>query len=70
MSKNLSGTVTQFMYDRFNPVQELNSSGGVTANLLTGLGIDESMATQAKAWAEKHRIVVCSPLAEPPCPLR
>jgi uncharacterized protein RhaS with RHS repeats len=36
-----SSTVTQFVYDRLNPVQELNSSDGVTANLLTGLNIDE-----------------------------
>jgi RHS repeat-associated protein len=36
-----SSTVTQFVYDRLNPVQELNSSNGVTANLLTGLNIDE-----------------------------
>jgi RHS repeat-associated protein len=33
--------VTQFQSDGRNPVQELNSSNGVTANLLTRLNIDE-----------------------------
>jgi RHS repeat-associated protein len=41
MSKTIGGTTTQFLYDRHNPVQELNGTGGVTANLLTGLNIDE-----------------------------
>ena len=41
MSKTISGTTTQYLYDRLNPVQELNSSDGVVANLLTGLSIDE-----------------------------
>jgi len=41
MSKTISGTTTQYLYDSLNPVQELNSSNGVVANLLTGLGIDE-----------------------------
>lgn len=41
MSKTISGTATQFLYDRLNPVQELNGSNGVVANLLTGLRIDE-----------------------------
>jgi hypothetical protein len=41
MSKTIGGTTTQFLYDRLNPVQELNGTGGVTANLLTGLRIDE-----------------------------
>jgi len=43
-SKTISGTTTQFLYDRLNPVQELSAGNpptGVTANLLTGLGIDE-----------------------------
>ncbi len=39
-SKTIAGTTTQFLYDRLNPVQEL-SGGSATANLLTGLGIDE-----------------------------
>ncbi len=39
-SKVVNGTTTQFLYDGLTPVQEL-SGAGVTANLLTGLGIDE-----------------------------
>jgi RHS repeat-associated protein len=39
-SKTVGGTTTQFLYDGLNPVQELQS-GTPTANLLTGLGIDE-----------------------------
>jgi hypothetical protein len=41
IQQNENPTVTQFLYDRLNPVQELNSSGRVTVNLLTGLKIDE-----------------------------
>ncbi|HEV3114034.1 MAG TPA: RHS repeat-associated core domain-containing protein [Gemmataceae bacterium] len=46
-SKTISGTTTQFLYDRQNPVQELsagNPPASVTANLVTGLGIDESFS--------------------------
>jgi RHS repeat-associated protein len=39
-SKTIGATTTQFLYDGVNPVQEL-SGGTPTANLLTGLGIDE-----------------------------
>ncbi|MDH5642473.1 MAG: RHS repeat-associated core domain-containing protein, partial [Nitrospira sp.] len=38
--KTISGTTTNFVYDGLNPVQE-KSGSTVTANLLTGLGIDE-----------------------------
>ena len=38
--KTVQGTTTDFVYDGLNPVQEKNG-GTVTANLLTGLGIDE-----------------------------
>ncbi|UVT15732.1 MAG: RHS repeat-associated core domain-containing protein [Nitrospira sp.] len=38
--KSINGTTTNFVYDGLNPVQEKNG-GTVTANLLTGLGIDE-----------------------------
>lgn len=38
--KIINGTSTQFLYDRSNPVQELQG-GTPSANLLTGLGIDE-----------------------------
>jgi RHS repeat-associated protein len=43
MSKTIGGTTTQFLYDRLNPVQELNGATppAATANLLTGLNIDE-----------------------------
>jgi RHS repeat-associated protein len=41
MKKTISGTTTQFLYDGLNPVQELNSSNAVVANLLTGLRVDE-----------------------------
>jgi len=39
-SKTIGATTTQFVYDGLNPVQEL-AGGTPTANLLTGLGIDE-----------------------------
>ena len=38
--KIINGTTTNFLYDGLNPVQEKNG-GTVTANVLTGLGIDE-----------------------------
>ena len=38
--KTVQRTTTNFVYDGLNPVQEKNG-GTVTANLLTGLGIDE-----------------------------
>src|SRR5579885_1908859 len=43
MSKNINGSITQFEYDGLNPVQELDGANpaNVTANLLTGLNIDE-----------------------------
>jgi hypothetical protein len=44
MNRTISGTTTQFLYDGLNPVQELNGSNGVVANLLTGLRIDEYFA--------------------------
>jgi RHS repeat-associated protein len=42
-SKSINGTVTQFLYDGLNPAQELNGNvpPSPTANLLTGLDIDE-----------------------------
>jgi RHS repeat-associated protein len=39
-SKTLSSVTTSFLYDGLNPVQE-QVSGSASANLLTGLGIDE-----------------------------
>src|SRR5216684_223684 len=43
MSKTVIGTTTQFLYYLLNPVQELNGAAppSQTANLLTGLRIDE-----------------------------
>lgn len=38
--KTINGTTTNFLYDGLNPVQEKDGAT-VTANLLTGLGIDE-----------------------------
>lgn len=38
--KTIQGTTTNFVYDGLNPVQE-KAGATVTANLLTGLGIDE-----------------------------
>ncbi len=38
--KTINGTTTNFVYDGLNPIQEKNV-GTVTANLLTGLRIDE-----------------------------
>ncbi len=39
----LNGLMTQYLYDGLNPVQELNGASPpvATANMLTGLGIDE-----------------------------
>jgi len=41
--KVISGTTTQFLYDGLNPLQELDGASppNVTANLLSGLNIDE-----------------------------
>ena len=43
MSKTIGGATTQFLYDGLNPAQELDGATppNVTANLLTGLGVDE-----------------------------
>lgn len=51
-SKTTGGTTTQFLYDGLNPVQEL-SSGTPTADLLTGLGIDEFF-TRTDAVGARH----------------
>src|SRR5690348_7963515 len=40
VGKTISSMTTNYLYDRGNTVQEL-SGGSVSANLLTGLGIDE-----------------------------
>ncbi len=43
MKKTIGGVTTEFLYDGLNPVQELDGANppNITANLLTGLGIDE-----------------------------
>lgn len=38
--KTINGSLTEFLYDRRNPVQE-TSGATILANILTGLGIDE-----------------------------
>jgi RHS repeat-associated protein len=38
--KSINGTTTQYLYDGLNPAQELQN-GTPSANMLTGLGIDE-----------------------------
>ncbi len=39
--KTLGATTRRFHYDGVNPVRELDGTGAVVANLLTGLGVDE-----------------------------
>jgi RHS repeat-associated protein len=39
-AKTVAGAATQFLYDGINPIQELSGTT-VTANVLTGLGVDE-----------------------------
>ena len=51
LSKTIGGTTTKFLYDGANVVQEQNSSNTATANLLTGLGIDEVFARQVVGGA-------------------
>jgi RHS repeat-associated protein len=43
VSKSINSSVTQFLYDGWNPIQELNGANppAVAANLLNGLNIDE-----------------------------
>lgn len=40
-AKTIAGTTTKFFYDGINLIQELNASNVPTANLLTGMGVDE-----------------------------
>ena len=42
--RTISSTVTQFLYDNLNPVQELSSTGTVTSNLLSSPGVDDYFA--------------------------
>jgi RHS repeat-associated protein len=39
--RTVGGATTQYLYDGWDPVQELDATNAATANLLTGLGIDQ-----------------------------
>jgi RHS repeat-associated protein len=41
IQKSIGGQVTRYLHDGLNPVQEQDALGAPTANLLTGLSIDE-----------------------------
>jgi RHS repeat-associated protein len=51
-SKTVSSTTTNFLYDGLNFVQELTSGGTPTANVLTGLGIDETFTRSVSGATE------------------
>ena len=51
--KAINGTSTQFLYDGLNPVQQLQN-GAPSANLLTGLGIDEYLQRTDSAGARNY----------------
>jgi RHS repeat-associated protein len=51
LSKTIGGTTTKFLYDGANGAQEQNSSNTATANLLTGLGIDQTFSRQVVGGA-------------------
>ena len=44
LRKTVDGTTTKYLYDGANVVQEQDSSNVATANLLTGLGIDQTFS--------------------------
>ena len=54
MSKTVSGSTSQFLYDRLNPVEELDASNAPTANLLAGLRIDEYFQRTDSAGARDY----------------
>ena len=51
--KTVNSTSTQFLYDGMNPVQELQN-GAPSANMLTGLGIDEYLQRTDSAGARDY----------------
>jgi YD repeat-containing protein len=53
ISKTIGGAATAFLYDRLNPVQELQN-GSASANMLTGLGIDEFFQRTDSSGAEDY----------------
>ena len=61
MNKRIGGPVTQFLYDGFNQVQELNGSNGVVANLPAGLGSDQCFARTAGSARAGDGRQDCSP---------
>jgi RHS repeat-associated protein len=44
LSKTVGGTTSKFLYDGPNIVQEQSSTNAATANLLTGLGLDQTFS--------------------------
>jgi RHS repeat-associated protein len=62
-AKAILGTTTNYLYDGLNPMQELSGST-VTANLLTGLGVDERFTrTDSSGTADFLTDVLGSTLA-------
>ena len=51
--KTINGVSTQFLYDGSNPVQEIQN-GSPSANLITGLGIDEYFQRTDSAGARDY----------------
>jgi RHS repeat-associated protein len=51
--KTINGASTQFLYDGLNPVQEIQN-GAPSANLITGLGIDEYLQRTDSAGARDY----------------
>jgi RHS repeat-associated protein len=51
--KTINGVSTQFLYDGSNPVQEIQN-GAPSANLITGLGIDEYLQRTDSAGARDY----------------
>jgi len=51
--KTINGVSTQFLYDGLNPVQKIQN-GAPSANLLTGLGIDEYSQRTDSAGARDY----------------
>jgi RHS repeat-associated protein len=55
--KTINGTVTEFLYDRLNPVQE-TSGATILANILPGLGIDGFLTrTDVVAGVTSHFLI-------------
>ena len=51
--KTIDSTSTQFLYDGLNPVQEIQN-GAPSANLITGLGVDEYLQRTDSAGARNY----------------